>query len=108
MSGNPFRFTEAALISGALVLSACAGGPAMSGSKAGYDRAYSDANASFQRSEAAGYAWSTAEDALKDARKAAEAGDYTKATQLANVAKEHSDLALEQAQRYERPDMTLP
>lgn len=108
MSGNPFRFTGLALIGGALMLSACATGPTMAGSQADFDRAYADASASFQRSEAADHAWSTAEDALKDAKKAAEAGDYSKATQLANLAKEHSELALEQAQREEQPDTTLP
>jgi 20S proteasome alpha/beta subunit len=95
------------LLGATLLLGACASGPETSGSKTEFDHAYAAAQNSFDRSESLEHAWTTAEEALKEAKEAAAAGDYRKATELANEANEQSELAIEQAERESQPDMTL-
>jgi hypothetical protein len=107
MHGNQSRFIAVAVLGATLLLAACASGPGMSSSKAEFEQAYAAAKDSFDRSEAAGHAWTTAEDTLKEASEAATAGDYGKATELAKTAKEHSDLAVQQGAHEAQPDMTI-
>ncbi|KPK11206.1 MAG: hypothetical protein AMJ68_06850 [Acidithiobacillales bacterium SG8_45] len=65
--------------------------------KANYERVLGEAQAAFDKSNMMKAAWLTAEDALDDAKKAAEAGDWEKAMKLANKAKAHSEIAQQQA-----------
>ena len=65
--------------------------------KTNYERVLGEAQAAFDKSNMMKGAWLTAEDALDDAKKAAEAGDWEKAMKLANKAKAHSEIAQEQA-----------
>jgi outer membrane PBP1 activator LpoA protein len=65
--------------------------------KTNYERVLGEAQAAFDKSAMMKHAWLTADDALTDARKAAEEGDWEKAMKLAKKAKAHSELAQEQA-----------
>ena len=65
--------------------------------KTNYERVLGEAQAAFDKSAMMDHAWSTADDALTDAKKAAEDGDWEKAMKLAKKAKDHSELAQAQA-----------
>lgn len=65
--------------------------------KSNYERVLGEAQAAFDKSAMMKHAWSTADDALTDAKKAADAGDWATAIKLAKKAREHSELAQAQA-----------
>lgn len=96
MNGNRVRLAVAGLATGVLLLSACAGGMG-SGSQAEFDKAYTDASSALKDSEKVKHAWTTAEDALKQSKQAADDGDYAKAIELAKQSREHSELAIQQS-----------
>lgn len=67
-------------------------------SKADAEKAITDAKAAYKAADATGFAWrDTDKKLLKEAEKAAAAGDYSKAEKLANEAKAQSDLAVQQS-----------
>jgi Xaa-Pro aminopeptidase len=58
--------------------------------------AIAQANRAVKRAEAQGMLWTTAEEALRGARRAFEDGDLAAAVAQARVAKEHAELAIAQ------------
>lgn len=65
-----------------------------------YNTAVADAKKSLKTAGKANYEWRDSGKILKQADKAAKAGDFTGATKLANKAKRQGDLALEQSKLY--------
>lgn len=106
MKGNRIRLAVTGLAGGVLLLTACAGGMG-SGSKAEFDKAYTDASSALKDAEKVKHTWTTAEDALKQSRKAADDGDYARAIELANQSREHSELAIQQSKTEEQAPITL-
>ncbi len=70
-----------------------------------FNKAYAEAEAAFKKSDGAEAAWTTSEDALKDAKEAAAKGEFENAIKLANLAKSTSEEALAQqaAQKNAKP-----
>ncbi|MDH5471483.1 MAG: SoxXA-binding protein [Gammaproteobacteria bacterium] len=62
-----------------------------------FTKAEADAKAAIDAAAAANYEWRDSEKMLKEAGKAAKAGDFDKAVKLANKAKRQGDLAVAQA-----------
>jgi hypothetical protein len=87
--------TAASSIAIALVSAGCASMDTPN--KSNYERVLGEAQAAFDKSAMMKHAWSTADDALTDAKKAADAGDWATAINLAKKAREHSELAQAQA-----------
>jgi hypothetical protein len=106
MKGNRIRLAVAGLASGVLLLSACAGGMG-SDSKAEFDKAYADASSALKDAEKVKHAWTTAEDGLKQSRKAADDGDYARAIELAKQSRAHSELAIQQSKTEDQAPITL-
>jgi hypothetical protein len=106
MNGNRVRLAVAGLATGVLLLSACAGGMG-SGSKAEFEQAYTDASSTLKDSKKLKHAWTTAENALKQSRKAADDGDYAKAVELAKQSREHSELAIQQSKTEDQAPIAL-
>lgn len=77
------------------------------GSAAEYENAITAAKAAQKKAASVGGEWRDVGKMIKDASKAAEAGDYAKATELADLARKHSELGYEQMmaqQKIENPD----
>jgi hypothetical protein len=101
------------IISLALVVSACGGetpdpiadatqtvatGPSVRiEPSSSYDEAYTAAVAAIEVAARKGHAWTTSDQLIKDAAKAAEGGDETLAISLADEARIHAELAAIQA-----------
>jgi len=66
-------------------------------SKADYNAALVEANKSLKAAINVNYLWRDSGKILKKAAKAAKAGDYEKATKLANKAKHQGDMAVKQS-----------
>jgi hypothetical protein len=64
---------------------------------ADFDAAYRAAEAARKRAAAVGYEWTTIRSLLKAAKKAAGQGDLDRAVELAEEARLHGELAVEQA-----------
>lgn len=67
--------------------------------EAGYQAALTKARETLQEAEGKVQLWTTSETLLKDAEKAAKAGDYELAVKLANEAGLHAELAVATAER---------
>ena len=79
------------------LLSACASTPESTGSADAYDKALSEAKTAQAAAKKANNQWFYKEDLIKQAETAAAAGDYAKATKLAEKAKFQHDMAVKQA-----------
>ena len=75
--------------------------PVLAASESDFNAAYSTAMKTEQQALAANAAWTTAESALADAKKAAEAKDYDKAVALAREAGLLAKASLDQARAEE-------
>jgi hypothetical protein len=64
---------------------------------ADFDTAYQAAEAARKQAAALGYEWNTIRPLLRTARKAAGKGDFDRAVKLAEEARLHGELAVEQA-----------
>jgi len=65
--------------------------------KAAYEQAVKDAKAAIKQAASVGHEWRDSGKILKNAAKAADAGDYAKAIKLANEAKREGELGHKQA-----------
>lgn len=65
--------------------------------KAAYEQAVKDAKSAIKQAASMGHEWRDSGKFLKDAAKAADAGDYDKAIKLANKAKREGELGYKQA-----------
>jgi hypothetical protein len=85
----------------ALIVSACASGTSQSDISAkpssSYDEAYTAAVAAIDIAAQKGHAWTSSDQLIKDAAKAAESGDEARAISLADEARIHAELAATQA-----------
>lgn len=72
---------------------------AMAADQAGYQAALTKAQETLRDAEDKVQLWTTSETLLKDAEKAAEAGDFELAIELANEAGLHAELAVATAER---------
>ena len=100
--------TRAILLTGAVLSLGLAGGcattsqsapPAAEQNTAAKDaaaKAIADAKAAYAEAEAKGYAWTTTGPLIAEAEKAFKAGDYQKATDLANKAKAEAEASINQ------------
>ena len=79
------------------LLTACASTPE-TGSSADYDKALSEAKTAQAAAKKANNQWFYKEDLIKQAEAAAAAGDYEKATKLAQKCKFQGDMAVKQAE----------
>lgn len=96
-----------------LIAASCAStatGPSVSTeeSKAAFQSALDDAKAEYKKADATGYAWRDTSEMIKEAEKAMKDGDADKAMKLVAQAKKQSVMAIEQAARAEKADMTIP
>ena len=83
------------LIFAAALTAGCAGGAAKTAED--YNQALADAKSAVSKAKKAKNEWRDTGKILKKAAAAAKAGDYDKATKLANKAKRQGELALIQA-----------
>ena len=100
--------TRAILLTGAVLSLGLAGGCATTSqsappaaeqntaAKAAAAKAIADAKAAYSEAEAKGYAWTTTGPLIAEAEKAFNAGDYQKATDLANKAKAEAEASINQ------------
>jgi len=87
--------------------SASAPATVATGSAAEYEEAITAAKAAQKKAASVGGEWRDVGKMIKEAGKAADAGDYAKATELATLARKHSELGYEQMmaqQKIENPD----
>ncbi len=73
-----------------------AAGTVQAASSSDYNRAKAEATAAYDKVNKHGYAWTVAEDALKDAEAAAKSGNWNKAVDLAQEATVLSEQAYKQ------------
>ena len=79
------------------LMTACASTPESTGSADAYDKALSEAKTAQAAAKKVNNQWFYKEDLVKQAEPAAAAGDYAKATKLAEKAKFQGDMAVKQA-----------
>lgn len=100
--------TACVVAASGIVAAACASGVAAgSAQKLNADvarAAIAQAELAVRRAEAQRMLWTTADEALRGARRAFEGGDFAAAVAQARVAKEHAELAI--AQKRYRPFRT--
>lgn len=72
-----------------------------------YERLQKQARSAFDKSASVNSAWTTAEDALKNAAEAAQQGDWANAIKLAKKARDHSELAYKQYEAQKNPAVVL-
>ena len=95
---NPRTTLKTLSIAAALaVLTACASTPESTGSADAYDKALTEAKTAQAAAKKVNNQWFYKEDLVKQAETAAAAGDYAKATKLAEKAKFQGDMAVKQA-----------
>ncbi|HES76827.1 MAG TPA: hypothetical protein ENO09_07470 [bacterium] len=95
---NPRSTFKTLSIAAALALmTACASTPESTGSSAAYDKALAEAKTAQAAAKKVNNQWFYKEDLIKQAEKAAAAGDYANATKLAEKAKFQGDMAVKQA-----------
>ena len=95
---NPRTAFKTLTIAATLALmTACASTPESTGSSDAYDKALSEAKTAQAAAKKANNQWFYKEDLIKQAETAAAAGDYAKATKLAEKAKFQDDMAVKQA-----------
>ena len=94
------RYLSAPVMLAALLAAGCAstGGTqaAQSNQQQTFERAYTAAIAAVKKAAAVDNEWSPTDKLLKNAHKAAKAGDYAKAIKLADKAKFQGDMAYQQ------------
>lgn len=66
--------------------------------QASAEAAIAEAKAAFDKANKTGFAWTTTETYLKDAEKAAAAGDYAKAEELAKEATATANASMKQSE----------
>jgi len=95
---NPRAMLKTVSIAAALALmTACASTPESTGSADAYDKALAEAKTAQAAAKKVNNQWFYKEDLVKQAETAAAAGDYSKATKLAEKAKFEGDMAAKQA-----------
>ena len=88
----------AAILAGLLV-TGCAGNSANVATQEDYNQAVVDAKAAIKKAKSARYEWRDSGKILKQAEKAAKAGDFNKAVKLANKAMRQGQYALAQSEQ---------
>jgi len=82
-----------------ILLFGCASYGTANASQEDYNAAVADAKKSLKTADKANFEWRDSGKILKNADKAAKAGDFSVATKLANKAKRQGDLALVQSKQ---------
>ena len=88
-------------VMGAGLLVACAGNTVAADEKS-FDAAYEAAEAARKEAASVNYEWRDTGKMLKQAKKAADKGDYETAEKLANKAKMQGEMAVAQAKEQEQ------
>lgn len=88
----------AGLVLAGLIAAGCSTGT-KSASPEDYNQALADAKTAIAKAQKVNYVWRDTGKILKKAEEAAKAGDYDKATSLANQAKRQGELAYIQHER---------
>lgn len=91
--------TLTAAIFAGLLATGCAGNSAYVATQEDYSKSVVEAKAAIKKAKAAQYEWRDSGKILKEAEKAAKAGDFNKAVSLANKAKRQGDYALAQSEQ---------
>lgn len=87
------------LVTASLILLGCSNYGTKSASTDDYQKALAEATISLDNAKKSGFEWRDSRDILQNAEKAAKEGDFTKAIELANLAKHQGELALIQSQK---------
>ena len=87
------------LVTAGFILAGCSGYGTKSASIEDYNNSLSEATIVLDKAKKSGFEWRDSRDILQNAEKAAKEGDFTRAIELANLAKRQGELALIQSQK---------